>query len=159
MNYGGMLSLPTRECGLKSHYHTLLHHIYRHSLRGSVDWNWKAASAVSLLAVTPYAGVWIEIRKMSKMVRTGSGHSLRGSVDWNYWVWWGVPWNKVTPYAGVWIEIGMDASARVNAASLPTRECGLKFYAILMLRSAPASLPTRECGLKLTSTWIYKILV
>ena len=80
----------------------------------------------------------------------------------------------VTPYAGVWIEIGMDASARVNAASLPTRECGLKLvqkihpntvlvvtpYAGVWIEIVNAeelndlfeSLPTRECGLKWRKT-------
>ena len=155
MNYGGMLSLPTRECGLKSHYHTLLHHIYRHSLRGSVDWNWKAASAVSLLAVTPYAGVWIEI------------------------AWFLLQYQAicVTPYAGVWIEIEKLQVLFRCLQSLPTRECGLKFvkcqkwseqvlvtpYAGVWIEiteygggyRGTKSLPTRECGLKLA--WMHRL--
>ena len=56
------VSLPTRECGLKSRKKTV---------------------TMRVSAVTPYAGVWIEIANFSK-----------NSVPAN-----------VTPYAGVWIEI------------------------------------------------------
>ena len=58
--------------------------------------------------VTPYAGVWIEIANFSK-----------NSVPAN-----------VTPYAGVWIEIISDITFVGDLASLPTRECGLKFKEI-----------------------------
>ena len=34
----------------------------------------------------------------------------------------------VTPYAGVWIEIILDKSVPDPKKSLPTRECGLKYY-------------------------------
>ena len=55
-------------------------------------------------AVTPYAGVWIEIWILSNM-------SLE---KW------------VTPYAGVWIEIDKICVYAHLSKSLPTRECGLK---------------------------------
>ena len=104
-SWGGLSSLPTRECGLKSFCsisvymftcHSLrgsvdwnrlfcntLNHIKGHSLRGSVDWNVKSGSLTRSTIVTPYAGVWIEIgmRWLYRHVR------------------------KVTPYAGVWIEM------------------------------------------------------
>ena len=60
--------------------------------------------AASSVAVTPYAGVWIEIRRISNIF---SG-------------------NIVTPYAGVWIEITAVTEAVTEISSLPTRECGLK---------------------------------
>ena len=34
----------------------------------------------------------------------------------------------VTPYAGVWIEIDIVNNKDNAIPSLPTRECGLKFY-------------------------------
>ena len=55
--------------------------------------------------VTPYAGVWIEIRQKK----------LTYDKLW------------VTPYAGVWIEICLLKHSTDFILSLPTRECGLKF--------------------------------
>ena len=100
------MSLPTRECGLKSIAVTIL-----------VIW----------YLVTPYAGVWIEIIKMS--------------AD---------PSNKlVTPYAGVWIEIESIGQNQTGGnESLPTRECGLKYCRYGGQVDVLESLPTRECGLK-----------
>ena len=79
---------------------------YRHSLRGSVDWNFLASFIVIKSPVTPYAGVWIEIifeinLSIAQLVTPYAGvwieivcigmacvesacHSLRGSVDWNF---------------------------------------------------------------------------
>ena len=56
--------------------------------------------------VTPYAGVWIEI------VNLGMGRK----------------WSVVTPYAGVWIEMTQNYLLRTGNMSLPTRECGLKWW-------------------------------
>ncbi len=53
--------------------------------------------------VTPFAGVWIEIRSVEIETRRG-GHSLRG----------------------VWIEIVLDPVNETVSLSLPSRECGLK---------------------------------
>ena len=55
--------------------------------------------------VTPLAGVWIEIM----MIR------LRQATGW------------VTPLAGVWIEIALRDFDSGDYASLPLRECGLKY--------------------------------
>ena len=57
-------------------------------------------------------------------------HSLRGSVDWNTGT---APWSEE------------------GAASLPTRECGLKSTIVVTAVSITPSLPTRECGLKYIS--------
>ena len=63
------------------------------------------------MQVTPYAGVWIEI-----------GYTEQG-CGWIY----------VTPYAGVWIEIVVLLNRFDALMSLPTRECGLKFFIKLQL--------------------------
>ena len=56
--------------------------------------------------VTPFAGVWIEIAVRKR--------EYRG-------------WTGVTPFAGVWIEMNAWLQARRHMASLPLRECGLKY--------------------------------
>ena len=63
----------------------------RHSLRGSVDWNYGTIDEFREQIVTPYAGVWIEIPLVSKM---------RLQL-------------LVTPYAGVWIEISFEYASLV----------------------------------------------
>ena len=84
------------------------------------------------LLVTPFAGVWIEIFLTARSSTDSCSHSLRGSVDWNdnthieshiiicHSLRGSVDWN--------WPE---TACSRIIAASLPSRECGLKLiYAI-----------------------------
>ena len=58
-----------------------------------------------IFAVTPLAGVWIEIRKL-----------ISSDV-----------FLDVTPLAGVWIEINIASAKGMYKKSLPLRECGLKF--------------------------------
>ena len=80
------LSLPVRECGLKLNCTS--------ALNGTI-------------AVTPRAGVWIEIL-LSREIKTNSA---------------------VTPRAGVWIEIRLSSYFfRSRFWSLPVRECGLKYF-------------------------------
>ena len=56
----------------------------------------------------------------------------------------------VTPCAGVWIEIYYKIiMIAVTTASLPVRECGLKFPGAIQRAADALSLPVRECGLKL----------
>ena len=99
-------SLPSRECGLKFWIRAIRLSRICHSLRGSVDWNvWSGAFnkytvpslpsrecglkcsmdslETPMITVTPFAGVWIEIR---------------ASNEYTAFV-------SVTPFAGVWIEI------------------------------------------------------
>ena len=77
-------------------------------------------------AVTPYAGVWIEIvrytaRLMYSMVTPYAG------VWIEIWILSNMSLEKwVTPYAGVWIEIDKICVYAHLSKSLPTRECGLK---------------------------------
>ena len=58
------------------------------------------------MEVTPFAGVWIEI-------------VAKGAVSTVF---------DVTPFAGVWIEIMLLPGDGNAVVSLPSRECGLKFY-------------------------------
>ena len=101
------MSLPSRECGLKS-------------------WNWRGWHAGG--SVTPLAGVWIEIVKSSESCAPSGVTPLAG-------VWIEIVEERidriidgVTPLAGVWIEIQTaHKPVSANAKSLPSRECGLKF--------------------------------
>ena len=61
-------------------------------------------ASIGQIAVTPFAGVWIEIMF--------SGHLLLCLI--------------VTPFAGVWIEILAPLPHPLAKRSLPLRECGLK---------------------------------
>ena len=58
----------------------------------------------------------------------------------------------VTPYAGVWIEISSIKHKESFLPSLPTRECGLKWFMSRDQVESALSLPTRECGLKFLYT-------
>ena len=78
------------------------------------------------MRVTPYAGVWIEIFSVESISDVSS----------------------VTPYAGVWIEICGELRISADTWSLPTRECGLKYFPLNLYQMYHLSLPTRECGLK-----------
>ena len=143
----------------------------RHSLRGSVDWNRCFHSSFPPIIVTPFAGVWIEIRLLWSLGKSISVTPFAGvwieisvSADGDT-----VPF--VTPFAGVWIEIQQTTMSKVSRKlSLPSRECGLKFpnkiyppaprtvtpfagvwIEIVMPVNKPLtilSLPSRECGLK-----------
>ena len=83
-DFSALLSLPLRECGLKS---TLIP-------KDTVN-----------DAVTPLAGVWIEILIWLVLIFA----------------------IFVTPLAGVWIEIQYSSKNNLSRLpSLPLRECGLK---------------------------------
>ncbi len=101
------VSLPSRECGLKF----------------SCDHRQDG-----LCIVTPLAGVWIEIAVTFY-------HALHNAVTPLAGVWIEIVPKAcfaaaftVTPLAGVWIEIlGVEETFRNREASLPSRECGLKY--------------------------------
>ena len=100
-------------------------------------------------SVTSLAEVWIEISFLVVAVADAVRHFPCGSVDWNLY---------------------LLITARISAASLPLRKCGLKFYSILIWvtewchfpcgsvdwnrygrsckRGWGKSLPLRKCGLK-----------
>ena len=56
--------------------------------------------------------------------------------------------SKVAPLAGAWIEIEEQKKTIIEAASLPSRERGLKFTLQFDAESKMESLPSRERGLK-----------
>ena len=100
-------SLLMWECGLKQSWHCGPPPLYRHSLCGSVDWNYLGRKISGVEGVTPYVGVWIETLNKSLAIS---------------------PF-KVTPYVGVWIETDLRKlyhSSRYQ--SLLMWECGLKQY-------------------------------
>ena len=101
------VSLPTRECGLKS------------------LWLFVIDQQPSSL---PTRECGLKYQNTHLWPLLYSRHSLRGSVDWNRKIWQLLPWGIVTPYAGVWIEIEITPYISSRSESLPTRECGLKYY-------------------------------
>ena len=101
-----VVSLPSRECGLKFTVLTVLPPVVLVTPFAGV-WIEITSSAGIWCGtdVTPFAGVWIEICWRSNNLRTQPCHSLRGSVDWNC----------VKPVIHIPYFL-----------SLPSRECGLK---------------------------------
>ena len=99
-----MLSLPSRERGLKYGWLYNPQHLQGRSLRGSVDWNFFQLFQNTRNRVAPFAGAWIEILAvvfktpaalslpsrerglkslLINLAEHGRSRSLRGSVDWN----------------------------------------------------------------------------
>ncbi len=125
------LSLPVRECGLKSAFYCI---------PGSNMWSLPVRECglkflvqyitPSAFHVTPCAGVWIEIH---------THLPCKPNVI-------------VTPCAGVWIEISLLTLSIGLLTSLPVRECGLKSDRRPCNPSNALSLPVRECGLKYTTS-------
>ena len=81
---------------------------------------------LSIFAVTPYAGVWIETapkrdKFLSIPVTPYAGVWIETLPALHIF-----QIKRVTPYAGVWIETATSPSMLLMASSLPTRECGLK---------------------------------
>ena len=54
----------------------------------------------------------------------------------------------VAPFVGVWIEISMQRIGCTLLKSLPSWECGLKYYKSDLSLAEARSLPSWECGLK-----------
>ena len=87
----------------------------RHSLHGSVDWNYIIDMNLLGSNVTPFMGVWIEI--------FGNGNAsitIKGSLpSWECGLKllpaFGFPWlSNVTPFMGVWIEIARCGGQRIR---------------------------------------------
>ena len=78
------------------------------------------------IAVTPFAGVWIEIRQ------TSHGSKL----------------DLVTPFAGVWIEIQAQGEQSKEATVTPFAGVWIEIYLYQNKMFHQQSLPSRECGLK-----------
>ena len=127
---------------------------YRHSLRGSVDWNYRDVQSACYANVTPFVGVWIEIK-------IGVNHFVCFSPSLPSWecglklgfhskcitaiqslpswecglkflaIFGFFPLRLVTPFVGVWIEIDVCTTAlMLSVVSLPSWECGLKFVCL-----------------------------
>ena len=101
-------SLPSRECGLKFRSTALI---------------------VAVLRVTPFAGVWIEIRMFRH---------------------WKLLFVSL-PSRECGLKYPGSDLLHHSQRSLPSRECGLKSQPLRFLRTASGSLPSRECGLKFIS--------
>ena len=69
--------------------------------------------------VTPFAGVWIEIRMVLNFIKT----------------------TVVTPFAGVWIEMMQYPLKQACSPSLPSRECGLKLIQSSLIDSPSTVTP------------------
>ena len=55
----------------------------------------------------------------------------------------------VAPFVGVWIEIEIILKSLLFIiSSLPSWECGLKYFLLVLLGHLFQSLPSWECGLK-----------
>ncbi len=126
-----MSSLPSWECGLKCQFMKLLKFVSAgHSLRGSVDWNDKwLCKCVRVFESLPSWECGLKFGIPRSGAVRGGCHSLRGSVDWNsdylllcqcsrsHSLRGSVDWNIwfCTPYP-------------YTVPSLPSWECGLKFF-------------------------------
>ena len=120
-----------------------------HSLRGSVDWNSDLLLFFQKAAVTPFAGVWIEIPFAMRLTVDFDSHSLRGSVDWNCCSGWHFKIVRpVTPFAGVWIEISFPSWITPYWLVTPFAGVWIEMFCSLMISPPCTSLPSRECGLK-----------
>ena len=124
--------------------------ICRYKIKFISDIEQKIRKLLVNIAVAPFVGVWIEI-------------SVTALIMYLY---------SVAPFVGVWIEISSSTiTLMLFIRSLPSWECGLKYYKILLpciqcfvapfvgvwieihvsaafLRFSLASLPSWECGLK-----------
>ena len=108
------LSLPSWECGLKSLSGTRTLTAWRHSLRGSVDWNVLGSfRRVTIRRHSLRGSVdWNEFWQLIDYLLFR--HSLRGSVDWNHILPSSSTLHNVTPFVGVWIEIGYKKKIHKN---------------------------------------------
>ena len=144
-----MLSLPSWECGLKSIY-SLQSNLCPQSLP-SWECGLKFTNTVHgciLLLVTPFVGVWIEIKKSVKMniaseslpswecgLKYHSSPILRISA-------------MVTPFVGVWIEICRNSSLVPQCSVTPFVGVWIEISKVLRSGWSNRSLPSWECGLK-----------
>ena len=101
------MSLPLRECGLKSY-----------ALNNTINSNF----------VTPLAGVWIEILTVGKYPTDLTVTPLAGEWIEMFELRFASGELLVTPLAGVWIEIWVKTWRQSKRNwSLPLRKCELKY--------------------------------
>ena len=127
------MSLPLRECGLKSDAEQTYLDSLRHSPCGSVDWNstynaFKKAGKV----VTPLAGVWIEIILLMRLCQ-----SIRKSL----------------PLRECGLKFICYATAFLVDQSLPLRECGLKLGRMEQVRARGGVTPLAGVWIEICGTF------
>ena len=155
-----VVSLPSRECGLKFTVLTVLPPVVLVTPFAGV-WIEITSSAGIWCGtdVTPFAGVWIEICWRSNNLRTQPCHSLRGSVDWNcVKPVIHIPYFLSLPSRECGLKFNHKSTICLHMLSLPSRECGLKSRCILPCLRPLWSLPSRECGLKLKIFVVFSVM-
>ena len=80
--------------------------IFRYKIKFISDIEQKIRKLLVNIAVTPFVGVWIEV--LQEALRIAD--------------------LVVTPFVGVWIEVPMMFLDVSVSGSLPSWECGLKYY-------------------------------
>ena len=124
------MSLPSRECGLKS---------VRERPRFRTG------------TVTPFAGVWIEML----IIHSFSGKCVVTPFA-GVWIEIGFNLHAVTtsytslPSRECGLKYRKKDGRLILQSSLPSRECGLKLAGLCSILAKMWSLPSRECGLKST---------
>ena len=99
--------------------------------------------------VTPLVGVWIEMRPMQTTFQRRGSHSPRGSVDWNSQPnFAGCSQRGHSPRGSVDWNCCVFGLYSRSLPSLPSWECGLKWFCTVLLFGCLQSLPSWECGLK-----------
>ena len=109
--------------------------IYRHSLRGSVDWNATTTVPCCTTLVTPCVGVWIEISSAP------AAASASATVTPCVGVWIEIVFSdhpdlepgKVTPCVGVWIEITSFSDYKVPDGVTPCVGVWIEIIAPILL--------------------------
>ena len=100
---------------------------------------------ISTLVVAPYAGAWIEIKKLLFILLTSTVAPYAGA--WIEMIDDKVPYGhgEVAPYAGAWIEIFCAAPAFCPRRSHPTRVRGLKCQAEKIIELEDKRRTLRGC--------------
>ena len=107
-----------------------------------------------LSTVTPFVGVWIEIKRRKQRGSKGSCHSLRGSVDWNQSLYQ-MNYNTArhSLRGSVDWNLNMLAAAVDLAKSLPSWECGLKFIFYIFGACLIGVTPFVGVWIEIVSIW------
>ena len=101
--------------------------IFRYKIKFISDIEQKIRKLLVNIAVTPFVGVWIEIRHT-----TPTNPPIASLPSWECGLKFTMQLLKVlmylvTPFVGVWIEIvNVKTALKDKAMSLPSWECGLK---------------------------------
>ena len=98
--------------------------------------------------VTPFAGVWIEIKDFSVSDSTNKSLPSRECGLKSEGRDVVLPLEKSLPSRECGLKCTRVADRCLLEKSLPSRECGLKFFMQTNYYLPYWSLPSRECGLK-----------